>query len=86
MTSSPRQYTEEEKAFLQKRQPGESHKQHLGRLIAASTPFSLTPEENLQVLKELNEGMEDFLLNEKKISAATQQEFKTLHIGGYNPI
>ena len=48
------------------RRPGETREQLLERIIAASTSFTLTDEENLQVMKDLSKGMEDFLDQEKR--------------------
>ena len=50
----------------------------LEALIAQSTAFSLTEEENLQVLKDLSVGMDDFLYKEKKIKAQSEIELRGL--------
>lgn len=50
----------------------------LEALIAQSTAFSLTEEENLQVLKDLSVGMEDFLYKEKKIETQSEIELRGL--------
>jgi len=50
----------------------------LEALIAQSTAFSLTEEENLQVLKDLSVGMDDFLYKEKKIEAQSEIELRGL--------
>jgi hypothetical protein len=50
----------------------------LEALIAQSTSFSLTQEENIQVLKDLSMGMEDFLYEEKKIETQSKIELRGL--------
>lgn len=50
----------------------------LEALIAKSKAFYLTEEENLQVLKDLSEGMEDFLYKEKKIETQSEIELRGL--------
>jgi hypothetical protein len=50
----------------------------LEEIIANSNQFYLTDEQNLQVLKDLSVGMEDFLYKEKKIEAASEMELTGL--------
>jgi hypothetical protein len=50
----------------------------LEALIAESKAFSLTQEENLQVLKDLSVGMEEFLYQEKRIEAQSEIELRGL--------
>lgn len=56
------------------RLPGETREENLQRIINAAVVFRLTDEENLQILKDLSKGIEEFLWQEKKIAAATLLE------------
>lgn len=53
----------------------------LENLIRKSTSFQLTDEENLQIHKDLNKDMEEFLLKEKQINTKTILEAKTVIVG-----
>ena len=55
-----------------------SYELMLEGIIAESKEFYLTAEENLNVLKDLSEGMEDFLYKEKKIETASEMELTGL--------